>query len=73
MNAAGVQSSGSEIAADMRLMRNEGVMHADSGWISVTPGDYAEVFVLQGSGAALNLMGDAGTLWRSWFQAEFAG
>lgn len=58
-------SQRSGIAADRRLIRNEGVMHADSGWISVAPGDHAEVSVLQGSGAALNLTGDAGALWRS--------
>lgn len=29
-------------------------MHADSGSISVTPGDWVEVVVLQGSGAALH-------------------
>lgn len=66
-------SQRSGIAADRRLMRNEDVMHRDSGWISVAPGDHAEVFVLQGAGAALNLMGDAGALWQSWFQGEFAG
>lgn len=68
----GLQSTGSEIAADMRLLRNEGDMRADSSWISVTPGDHADVLVLQGSGAALNFTGDAGALWRSAFQAEFA-
>ena len=56
----------------MRLMRNEGIMHAHSGWISVMPGDHAEAFAFQASGAALNLMGEAGTLCRSWFYAKFA-
>lgn len=40
----------------MRLMRNEDIMQADSGWIGVTP--------------ALNLVGDAGTPWRSWFKGS---
>lgn len=66
-----VQPSGSEIAADMRLMRNEGAMHADSGWVGVTAGNCAEALVLHASGAALNVMSGAGKLWRSRFEGEF--
>jgi hypothetical protein len=69
LNGGGTAGAGTFLGADYRTAINETVGHADTGWRTIdTPGtDYVEVFVLQTSGGARNLLNSAGTF----LQVEF--
>lgn len=72
-NAGGVQGAGSgDAASGLQAAQNESGRNADTGVLTVTAGDYYEMFVQQESGGALNLIGPLGSFGgRSYFQAEF--
>lgn len=60
------------ITSDLRTALNETGQTADSGWITVTAGDYFEMQVNQTSGAALALQNTPSFGGRAWFQIELA-
>lgn len=71
-NTAGVYSGAADVVGDHRPARANGYQGADSGVISVTPGDHYEVWCLQDSGGALNLLGPSGSgSFPAFFEAEF--
>jgi hypothetical protein len=61
------------LAGDIRPSVQQGLQHADTGWVTVTPGD--AFFVMATSTSAyVDLAGEsdpAGSAARSYFQAEF--
>lgn len=75
-NQAGVHNATTteaiEVAGQCRsgLDQSTGVM--DSGWLTVTPGDYFEMFVYNGGGLTLSMTGGAGE-GVTWMQLECGG